>query len=337
MSSTIENPLISVVIPCFNSERFIEKTIDSVLHQSYKNVEVVCVNDGSSDNTLGLLKEIGKKNTQLKVIDKKNQGVEFAIKDALSACRGEFIFFLGHDDWISEDAFAKAMNAFNNNEQLDAVRMDLFFIFPDETIKEKMQDRRILSGEEAVLETIGDWNIHTFCLWKANIALKMLDVSTDGAMDFDEFASRYLYSFCKKVGYCDGIYYYLQHPHSVSKKIALRRVEMLKTDAEIRNFLINKHLYEKCETTFEQTTLSRLCLATLFFHAVKKDNEQHEKYLKILKEGYKCLNKDIILKNRNASIRRRLQNFLLLTNFQFLFFLTRVNYFLRGRKILSGI
>lgn len=333
----MKNPLISVIMPCYNSERFIEKTIQSLTDQSYKNVEIICVNDGSSDNTLAILREIGKSNPRLKIKDKKNQGVEFAIKDAIHMCNGELIFFHGHDDWLSNDAFEKAVDTFRGNDQLDAVRMDLFFIFPDHTIKEKMQDRRILSGEEAVLETIGDWKIHTFCLWKANIARKMLDVTTEGAMDFDEFASRYLYSFCKKVGYCEGIYYYLQHPESVSKKIALRRVEIVKTDAEIRNFLINKHLYEKCETKFEQTTLSRLCLAALFFHAVKKNNEQHEKYLKILKEGYNSLNKNTILKNGNVSIRRRIQNHLLLSNFQTLFFLTRLNYLLRGNNILSGI
>ncbi len=90
---------ISVIIPVWNAEKFLEQTINSVLNQTYKNVEIVCVNDGSTDGSLEILKNIQKKHGEkVVIIDQKNQGGSVARNVGLEKATGDYIAFLDNDD-----------------------------------------------------------------------------------------------------------------------------------------------------------------------------------------------------------------------------------------------
>ena len=90
---------ISVIIPVWNAEKFLVDTVGSVLNQTYKNIEVICVNDGSTDNSLEVLKEIQKNNEdRLVIIDQENQGGSVARNVGLDNATGDYIAFLDSDD-----------------------------------------------------------------------------------------------------------------------------------------------------------------------------------------------------------------------------------------------
>ena len=77
------DPLVDLIITCYNSERYIDKTLASVFAQTYKNIHIICVNDGSNDNTLIKLQEFRKMHANLTIVDRMNGGIEFSLKDGI--------------------------------------------------------------------------------------------------------------------------------------------------------------------------------------------------------------------------------------------------------------
>ena len=96
---------ISVIIPVYNTERYLRRCLASVLENSYKNLEVICVNDGSTDNSLQILYSIAASDSRLRIIDKSNEGVSIARNVSLEAATGDFIAFIDSDDWIHPQYF----------------------------------------------------------------------------------------------------------------------------------------------------------------------------------------------------------------------------------------
>lgn len=96
-------PRISVVVPIYNGEQYLKRCVDSVLEQTYKDIEVLLVNDGSTDGSLEILREYEQKDSRVKVIDKPNTGVSLTRNAGIDASEGEYIFFIDCDDWIDFD------------------------------------------------------------------------------------------------------------------------------------------------------------------------------------------------------------------------------------------
>lgn len=105
----------SVIIPCYNLEGIVSNTINSVLQQTYKQFEVIAVDDGSTDNTLQELQLLKKKDSRIKVYSKKNGGVSSARNYGISRARGEYLYFLDGDDRIHNYLLEKAFNVLKDN------------------------------------------------------------------------------------------------------------------------------------------------------------------------------------------------------------------------------
>ena len=103
----MSEPLISIIIPCYNIESYIEKTLDSVFAQTYRNIEVVAVDDGSCDGTGSVLDRYAEKEPRLTVLHQDNQGVSMARIHGIEASRGEYIGFVDGDDLIDADMYER--------------------------------------------------------------------------------------------------------------------------------------------------------------------------------------------------------------------------------------
>ena len=112
-------PKISVIIPVYNAEQYLEEAINSLLNQTLADFELICVNDGSKDNSLKMLQEYAKDDSRFKIIDQPNAGCGASRNRALKEACGEYIYFFDPDDFISEEAFEKLYNnAVNNKSDL---------------------------------------------------------------------------------------------------------------------------------------------------------------------------------------------------------------------------
>ncbi|MBD5405195.1 glycosyltransferase [bacterium] len=109
---------ISVIIPCYNVEKYISYCLDSVINQTYKNLEIICVNDGSTDGTLSVLEEYAKKDNRIRIIDKKNEGVAIARNVAIKTCKSEYITFVDSDDWIFPETYEVAISKMTDDVDL---------------------------------------------------------------------------------------------------------------------------------------------------------------------------------------------------------------------------
>lgn len=105
----MSNPLISIIIPVYNLGKYLPKCIDSVLAQTYKNIEIIPVDDGSTDNSANVLKEYAKSDSRIKAVFKKNGGVSSARNSGIENSCGEYIYFLDGDDWLEADAIEKLL------------------------------------------------------------------------------------------------------------------------------------------------------------------------------------------------------------------------------------
>ena len=97
-------PKVSVILPIYNQEKYVSKALDSLNVQTLKDAEFICINDGSTDNTLSILNEYAQKDSRIKIINQKNQGTGRARNNGLKVAQGEYIAFLDPDDWMERDA-----------------------------------------------------------------------------------------------------------------------------------------------------------------------------------------------------------------------------------------
>jgi len=101
--------LLSVIIPIYNAEKTLQWCLDSVLNQTYRNIEVICVNDGSTDATSNICEKYAIMDSRVKVIHKKNGGVATARNEGMKYISGNYVTFIDQDDWLEKNAYEKMM------------------------------------------------------------------------------------------------------------------------------------------------------------------------------------------------------------------------------------
>ena len=122
-----EKPRISVMIPVYNAKDFLEDSIGSLLNQTFEDFELLCVNDGSKDNSLEILNDFAKKDSRVKVIDKENGGCGSARNRALDEARGDYIYFFDPDDKIPLNTFEEAYkSAISNDSDMVVFKANVF-------------------------------------------------------------------------------------------------------------------------------------------------------------------------------------------------------------------
>lgn len=115
--------LVSIIIPAYNVESYIEKCVRSVIEQTYKNLEIIVINDGSTDSTLSILMSMKEKDSRIKVISWHNQGLSAVRNLGIEIANGSFLFFLDGDDWLDSTCIERMM-AIQQKESSDIVVAD---------------------------------------------------------------------------------------------------------------------------------------------------------------------------------------------------------------------
>lgn len=99
----MNSEMVSIIIPVYNAEKTLEKCINSILHQTYVNIEIILVNDGSTDNSLNICYKMRDCDTRIRIINKKNEGVSSARNIGIESATGEYCCFVDSDDWIEKE------------------------------------------------------------------------------------------------------------------------------------------------------------------------------------------------------------------------------------------
>lgn len=303
-------PSISVIIPCYNSEEYLNETLTSVLSQTFTDIEIICINDGSTDGTLDILNKYAEKDFRIKVFSKPNGGLPSkSLNYGLDRSQGKYVFGLGHDDYLSSDALEK-MYARAEKIHADAVLPDVYsFIYPyknkpnyikyftglkkDYTFESgktvKKQDRSlILSGQETAILAY-DWKIHAWCLCNGDL-LRSIRYE-EFSMNSDEYSARVFFSQCGKVAFSDGIYFYRIHSKSICKKPSSKLLGKIHTAIKLYEFYSQLNLDQSCTESACLDTLAslRYVLALLYSGKISLSRTERKHFKRQFKEIWKEL------------------------------------------------
>ena len=106
-----EQPLISIIVPVYNVEQYLAQCLDSIVNQTYSNIEVICVNDGSLDSSAEILRHYARIDNRIKIIDQENQGLSGARNTGLKYAKGKYLMFIDSDDWIDLETCEAVVNS----------------------------------------------------------------------------------------------------------------------------------------------------------------------------------------------------------------------------------
>lgn len=117
----IKRPLVSIIVPCYNVEKYVEECVNSVILQDYQNWECILINDGSKDNTYDIIKNLALKDNRINVLTQENLGLSATRNKGIENATGEFLFFLDSDDILSNDAISTLVSSFQNNDIITGI------------------------------------------------------------------------------------------------------------------------------------------------------------------------------------------------------------------------
>ena len=110
------NKKVSIIIPVYNTEKYLEKCLDSIINQEYRNLEIIIVNDGSTDNSMAIIKKYQKLDSRIKVFEQPNKGAGSARNKGLDNATGDYISFVDSDDYVSPLFIKKLVEAFKEDD-----------------------------------------------------------------------------------------------------------------------------------------------------------------------------------------------------------------------------
>jgi len=213
---TAKPPFISVIVPIFNVEKYLKISIDSVLGQSFKDYELILVDDGSPDSCPAICDEYAAVNECVKVIHKENGGLSDARNAGISVAIGQYLLFLDSDDYIADGSFEKISQTIKHRGQKDVIFLNALCLYPDDTVtcygsgftKENFlnKDKREIL---AFLAKGQQFHISAcFKMVKRELIVKNEIMFTKGLLCEDVDWSIKLYLHAESFDYCEYPHYY---------------------------------------------------------------------------------------------------------------------------------
>lgn len=166
MVSIKANPKVSIIIPVYNTGKYLRECLDSVINQTLKELEIICINDGSTDNSASILEEYRKKDNRFIIINKENGGQSSARNIGIKRAKGDYLYFLDSDDLINYKALQILYDKAYKND-LDVIYFDGFSFFENKFLERKHHNyltyyarekeySDIISGEELFVKMVQD-------------------------------------------------------------------------------------------------------------------------------------------------------------------------------------
>lgn len=312
MRSQKMNDLISVILPIYNVEKYLRKCVDSLLKQTYKNLEIILVDDGSPDNCPLICDELAKIDSRVKVLHKKNGGLSDARNYGLDHCNGNYVVFVDSDDFVNINMIDYLYKAIKN-QNADIAICNFRNVYENELINyeinEPMKDVKLFKDEQIINNLFNDLQLIFTVAWNKlykreifnNIRYKK------GKLHEDEFAIHYILNNCKKVVFVNQeLYYYVQRQGSIMDSYDLRRLDCIEAYHDRAIFFKNTLFYEK-------TVRSLLNLITINYYYVQKYYPERSDILQSLDNTFK----NFYFKSKEFTIKDRIKYFIFLNSKHF--------------------
>ena len=215
---------ISVIVPVYNVEKYVKRCIDSILNQTYKNLEVILINDGSTDKSGYICDMYARKDDRIKVIHQMNKGVSKARDSGIKESSGEYILFIDSDDWIE----CNALEVLMNNVKYEEIDI-LIYGYKMEFIQKDNKKTKIVTPEKkfykTVLDYLDDFDIYRtnglfgYCwnkMYKADIIRKNKVFFGEFIFPEDLYFNFKVLSYCKNIKIINESFYHYMHKSEIT-------------------------------------------------------------------------------------------------------------------------
>ena len=231
---------ITILVAVYNTEKYLRKCLDSLINQTHTNLQIICIDDASTDKSLDILQEYAKIDNRILVLhNTENSGQSKTRNHGLKYADGDYITMVDSDDYIAPDTFENIINVFNNNPLTDCVLFDFIRFWEDGRTEAFINhtNKTVFSGQEAMKLSL-DWSIHGVYVIRADIHKKYpYDEST--RYTADDITTKQHFFASREVRLSTGKYFYRQHNESISNAITIRRFDVF-----IADYSLKKHLEE---------------------------------------------------------------------------------------------
>lgn len=276
------NPLISVIVPIFNVEKYLNRCVDSIINQTYENLEIILVDDGSTDGCPGICDDYAKKDSRIKVIHKENGGLSDARNAGMKTACGEYISFVDSDDWIDLQTYSLVLQKMlDTQSQIGAFNI---ISVSDGDFSPDLSDKfEVFDSQTAIENTIDDIKVKTVAWNKLYHRSVLKDLSFKvGRLNEDEFFTFYALDKADRIVYLyRQCYYYYQRPNSIMGSYNIKRLDMLDGVRERMSFTKEHYpeIYPKAKLSF--------CGCCVYQYQMLLRNKKVDKY----KEGKQKIKK----------------------------------------------
>ena len=291
-------PRISVLIPVYNAENFLDESINSLLNQSFDDFELICVNDGSRDNSLKMLNGFAKKDERVKVFNKENGGCGSARNRALDEASGEYIYFFDPDDLLPSDTFEEVYKSavFNLVDMVifkanifdeNGIRDDEIFFKLYKNLKQNDYERFTFNYKDVDDFIVGGGFAPWAKLYKKEFLDSYDDFRFNIGLAFDDvpFHVKSMVR-AKRLAYVNKILYHyrVDNVNSVNSTSS-NGFDIFKIIDIVKEFLINEGVFEEFEKRFYIFQINHTLAYIISTNSEKYFNIARERFLKIKDEN----------------------------------------------------
>lgn len=276
---------ITVIIPVYNTEKFLKRCIESIIGQSLKEIEIIIINDNSTDNSKKILDEYSKKDERIIIINKKkNKGLSSARKSGLKKARGEYILNIDSDDWIEQNYFFN-MYYTAQKYNADIVISDFYIDYDNGSIYyRKDQESDTLLAKEKVIDNIFNGNSAP-AVWnkliKRELYINNKIFPIEGISIGEDLVviPRLINSSKKIVKLNEGYVHYIQHANSMTKQKSINNIFSVYSSIKI------------LEKIFSEKETNNLKFFYLGTNLMLEDYDfKNSKYTYIVKDFFNAVN-----------------------------------------------
>lgn len=284
-------PLISVIMPVYNTERYLTEAIESVVNQTFENWELICVDDGSTDASLDVLRRFAKNDSRIKVVAQPHIGTASAARNkALEYTTGEYIAMLDSDDKYTSDTLIIIQKRIEETSA-DYILFNTCFCSADlQEIKKELKGLNgdtsvVISGRTAFIESL-DWKIGGCGAIHKNIIKKFKYNET--GRNGDELSTRIFFMNSETVAFSEAKYLYRFYSDSMIREFSAKRFYTLDTDLNLLRILNANEWAKHILPSFAKRYFSSIFFTMVFYfkNEAKLSNEEKNNVKKYIHMHY---------------------------------------------------
>lgn len=290
--------MTSVLVSVYNAERTLHKCLDSLLAQTLSNIQIICIDDASTDSSRNILKEYASRHSNINLVFlSENHGQGYARNQGIPLIRGEYTAFLDSDDYMEATALESVEHIFEQHCNTDCVVLNVQYEYQDghrhayrSNTTTPKNTFEVLSGYDAFKAAL-TWEVHGWYVARSELYRNHpFDDSCHSYSDDNTTMEHYLNS--REVRWCDARYFFVQHPNSCTHGISTRRFDWMPANESLHNKLIAWGMSHDIIDLYEEQRYYVLLSSHRLFLRHRKEftPEQQCSILKLLRHAWENIN-----------------------------------------------